>query len=83
MSVTWLAGVAGMYGSSDGAMLYGLTNSVLKYSVLKYSVLKNSVLKNSVLKYSVLMESDQRRHCWRTHFLADPGEARAALQTPP
>jgi hypothetical protein len=34
-----------MYGSSDGARLYSLKNSVLKYSVLKYSVLKNSVLR--------------------------------------
>ena len=60
-SVTWLAGVAGMYSSSDGARLYSLKNSVLKYSVLKNSVLKCSVLKNSVLR-----ESDQRRHLWQT-----------------
>ena len=29
-----MADVAGMYGSSDGARLYSLTNSVLKYTVL-------------------------------------------------
>ena len=44
-SVTWLAAVAGMYGSSDVARLYSWKNSDLKYSVLKNSVLKYSVLR--------------------------------------